>query len=78
MSRGGQVVSRAGQGRRGPEKPPGRIGEHLDTLRHRAARLLHHADDQFGATQLWLIIAVGVLTMLTVGFALMIRRHKHK
>ncbi|MFZ4135571.1 hypothetical protein [Streptomyces koyangensis] len=39
---------------------------------------LHLADDQFGTTPLWLIIAVGVLIVLAVGFALMIRRHKHK
>lgn len=38
--------------------------------------LLHLADEQFGATPLWLIIAVGVLIVLAVGFALMIRRHK--
>lgn len=40
--------------------------------------LLYLADEQFGATPLWLIIAVGVLIVLAVGFALMIRRHKHK
>ncbi|MFI8907667.1 hypothetical protein ACIGV8_19385 [Streptomyces albidoflavus] len=37
---------------------------------------LRLAEEQFGGTPLWLIIVVGVLVLLAVGFAVMIKRHK--
>ncbi|MGW4455814.1 hypothetical protein ACWEJQ_06330 [Streptomyces albidoflavus] len=37
---------------------------------------LRLAEEQFGGTPLWLIIVVGVLVVLAVGFPVMIKRHK--